>query len=125
MRKNAEMWCGCLAGTLAIEEYKAILHKCGFSGVSVEIVRVYTKDIIRSEFLSGANSDASEGDFETLDGAFAGALISADKWAGTAEVVFLLDTGDAIITSIENLLVISCYFSIDIIHSTNKKIENL
>ena len=54
-RKNAEMWCGCLAGTITINEYESILRKCGYINVKIEIAHVYT------------------------NGVFAGALISADK----------------------------------------------
>ena len=77
-RKSAEMWCGCLAGTISIAEYESILRKCGFTNVSVEVAHIYTKEIISSEFLGGA-ADINDSKMEALDGAFAGALISADK----------------------------------------------
>ena len=68
LRKNAEMWCGCLAGTITIAEYETILRKCGFTNIKIEIMHVYTKEII------GIESDLGD-----IDGAFASALISADK----------------------------------------------
>jgi len=68
LRKNAEMWCGCLAGTIAPVEYKAILQSCGFDKIDIEILHVYTKETI------GINVDLGD-----VDGVFAGALISADK----------------------------------------------
>jgi len=79
LRKNAEMWCSCLAGTITAQEYEDTLRKCGYTNISIEIVHVYTKEIIRSEFMMGLESNFVSADLETLDGAFAGALISADK----------------------------------------------
>jgi len=78
-RKNLEMWSSCLAGTITIDEYESILQKCGYSNVKIEIVHVYTKEIINSEFLNELKSNADDSELESLDGAFAGALISADK----------------------------------------------
>jgi len=78
-RKNAEMWCGCLAGALSVDEYESVLRKCGFSNVSIEIVHVYSKEMLSSEFLSDDAANVADVDLEALDGAFAGALISADK----------------------------------------------
>jgi len=78
-RKSAQMWCGCLAGTITVAEYESVLQKCGYKNVKIEIAHVYTKEIIRSEFLSGSDINAADIDLEVLDGAFAGALISADK----------------------------------------------
>jgi len=45
------MWSGCLAGTIAAEEYESILRSCGYRDIQIEIAHVYTKEIIRSEFL--------------------------------------------------------------------------
>ena len=79
IRKNAEMWCGCLAGTVTIQEYESILHECGFNDISIEIVHVYTKDVITSEFISAFQNDLPDVNLDTLEGAFGGALISANK----------------------------------------------
>ncbi|MDR2183355.1 MAG: arsenite methyltransferase [Clostridiales bacterium] len=68
LREDAEMWCGCLAGTITIAEYESILQNCGFSNIKIEIAHVYTKETI------GIRTDLGD-----IDGAFAGALISADK----------------------------------------------
>ena len=38
IRKIAEMWCGCLAGTLAATEYQRILEEVGFKDVDIEPV---------------------------------------------------------------------------------------
>ncbi|MCL1917024.1 MAG: arsenite methyltransferase [Peptococcaceae bacterium] len=79
IRKSAEMWCGCLAGTITIEAYESILRKCGYTNIQIEIAHVYTKEVILSEFMNQLESNIDNADLETLDGAFAGALISADK----------------------------------------------
>jgi len=78
-RKNTDMWCGCLAGSVTVEDYKSVLQKCGFTNINIEIAHVYTKEILGSEFLDGLESNIANTDLESLDGAFAGALISADK----------------------------------------------
>lgn len=79
LRKNAEMWCGCLAGTITIDAYNALLQKCGFTDIKIEIAHVYTKETIWSEFMNHLESSISNVDLDALDGAFAGALISGDK----------------------------------------------
>ena len=68
LRKSAEMWCGCLAGTITVAEYEAILQSAGFTNINIEISHVYTKETI------GINIDLGD-----VDGAFAGALIRAGK----------------------------------------------
>jgi len=78
-RRSAEMWCGCLAGTVSVGEYESLLRKCGFSNISIETVHIYTKEIIRSEFIGSVETGVTDTDLDRLDGAFAGALISADK----------------------------------------------
>ena len=79
LKKNVELWCGCLAGTITMDEYRRLLEDCGFGDVKIEIAHTYTKDVIRSEFLQHLEDGISEDLLESLDGAFAGALISADK----------------------------------------------
>ena len=79
IRKTAEMWSGCLAGTMTIGEYESVLQKCGYSNIKVEIAHVYTREILRAEFMDSIGSWIPDIDMENLDSAFAGALISADK----------------------------------------------
>lgn len=81
LRQQAEMWVGCIAGALTIEEYTQILKESGFNDVNIEIAHVYTKDVIES-ILSNKKilidyDDSSN--LELLDGAYAGALIKARK----------------------------------------------
>ncbi|MBI4519652.1 MAG: arsenite methyltransferase [Gemmatimonadetes bacterium] len=41
VRRNAELWAGCIAGALAEEEYVELLESAGFRQVGIERVRVY------------------------------------------------------------------------------------
>jgi len=79
LRKNAEMWCGCLAGTITSLQYEWILKECGFVDINIEIAHVYTREVITAEFLHSFESDLPDVKTDALDGAFAGALISAEK----------------------------------------------
>jgi len=81
IRKQAEMWCGCLAGTISPDEYKSILAKVGFTDIEINPVHIYTKDVIaglmegKPEVLPG-NAGIN---LDMVDGVFAGSLIKAIK----------------------------------------------
>jgi SAM-dependent methyltransferase len=80
IRKNVQMWVGCVAGALSVSEYERILKKVGFTGIEIMPVNIYTKDIIRSiaeEIKLGTNYSRLNED--ALDGAFAGAHVKAYK----------------------------------------------
>lgn len=78
IRQQAEVWCGCLGGTLEVEEYKNILKKIGFQKVTVEPVSVYTKAMVKDMFL-GDNATAGNVNLDEVDGAFASAHIKGVK----------------------------------------------
>ncbi|KPU45866.1 ubiquinone/menaquinone biosynthesis C-methyltransferase UbiE [Oxobacter pfennigii] len=80
MKRNVEMWAGCIAGALHVDEYRAILEKAGFKNIEIEPVNIYTKEVIESI----AGSKDIEGilngrDIDLLDGAYAGASVKAIK----------------------------------------------
>lgn len=79
LRRRAEMWCGCIAGTLEADEYRLMLEKAGFRDITIEPVHVYTKSVI--EDMAGSEYDdvINEVGIESVDGAFAGAHIKAYK----------------------------------------------
>jgi ubiquinone/menaquinone biosynthesis C-methylase UbiE len=81
IRKMAEMWVGCIAGSLSIEEYRRILERVGFKNIEITPVHIYTKDVV-SDVLRQKNYvpkiDVQE-ILERVDGAFAGAYIKAVK----------------------------------------------
>lgn len=82
IRKNAELWVGCIAGTLDVETYRNILQKVGFKNITIEPVHVYTTKVIEDiakQKNRSLHDICSPGDLELLDGAFAGAYIKALK----------------------------------------------
>ena len=77
VKKDMELWAGCFAGALAVEEYKAILEKVGFTKVSVEPAHVYSKEVVK-EMMKDFSADGNF-DLDSIDNAFAGAYIKAYK----------------------------------------------
>lgn len=81
IRKIAELWVGCIAGALNVDEYKRILQKVGFRDIQVEPVHIYTKEIVQ-ELIRGRHElqeTFKDLQWEQIDGAFAGAYIKAIK----------------------------------------------
>lgn len=81
VRKMAELWVGCIAGALSMEDYKTILQKVGFKDIQVEPVHIYTKDIVQ-ELIRGRRElqeTFKDLQWDQIDGAFAGAYIKAIK----------------------------------------------
>lgn len=56
IRKNMELWVGCVAGALEDAEYVHKLAKAGFEGIDIEPTRVYDINDART-FLSGQGID--------------------------------------------------------------------
>ena len=56
IRRNVELWVGCMAGALEENEYKRKLADAGFEEISIEPTRVYKVEQAR-EFLSGHGID--------------------------------------------------------------------
>jgi arsenite methyltransferase len=80
LRKRAEMWCSCLAGTLSPQEYAQHLAAAGFTEISVDPEHIYTKELIEEGFLGEVKRlGVKRSELEALDGAFAGAFIRARK----------------------------------------------
>ncbi|KYO65529.1 arsenite methyltransferase [Thermovenabulum gondwanense] len=81
IKKRAELWAGCVAGTIKAEEYKDILMRVGFKDIEIIPAHVYTKDLIEG-ILADKNKLIElerEIDLNEIDGAFAGAYIKAVK----------------------------------------------
>ena len=80
IRRNVQLWVGCIAGALSVREYERILKKVGFTGIEITPVNIYTKDVIRGIAQSKKLGDIySTLDEAALDGAFAGAHVKARK----------------------------------------------
>lgn len=77
LRRNVELWAGCIAGALEEKEYAAKLEKAGFTGVSLEPTRVYRIEEARG-FLSAQGIDI-EAIAPLVDGKFMSAFIRARK----------------------------------------------
>ena len=77
VRKNVELWIGCLAGALEEKEFEAKLKKVGFGDVSITPTRIYTIEDAR-DFLSATGIDA-DAMGPLVDGKFMSAFVRATK----------------------------------------------
>ena len=77
IRRNVELWVGCVAGALEESEYRAKLTSAGFEQVEVDPWRVYDIQDAR-EFLAGTGIDV-EAMAPRAEGKFASAFIRATK----------------------------------------------
>jgi len=77
VRKNMELWVGCIAGALEEMEYVHKLAKAGFDAIDVEPTRVYDISDARA-FLSGQGVDVDE-IAPQVEGKFMSAFIRATK----------------------------------------------
>jgi arsenite methyltransferase len=76
IRRNMELWVGCIAGALEDTEYVSKLAAAGFDQIGVEVWRVYDPADAR-EFLTNAGVD--EHQIAEAEGKFASAFIRAQK----------------------------------------------
>jgi SAM-dependent methyltransferase len=77
IRRNMELWVGCIAGALEEREYAAKLGAAGFTDVDVEPWRVYQIEDARG-FLTESGVDVDRLAAQ-VDGAFASAFVRARK----------------------------------------------
>ncbi len=77
IRRNVELWIGCVAGALEEDEYRAKLAKAGFEAIEIDPTRVYRAEDAR-EFLAGAGLDA-DAIAPQVEGKFMSAFIRARK----------------------------------------------
>jgi len=77
IRRNVELWIGCVAGALRDSEYAAKLTAAGFDNVDLEYTREYRAKEAHA-FLTDAGIDADAA-APVIDGAFASAFIRARK----------------------------------------------
>lgn len=77
LRRNVELWIGCLAGALEATKFERLLRDVGFVNPSIEPTRVYAAEDARA-FLTGAGLpiDAS---LAEIDGKFMAAFVRATK----------------------------------------------
>jgi len=77
LRKNMELWVGCIGGALSESDYRAKLAAAGFAAIDVEVTRVYHAEDAR-EFLAAEGID-DESAAEAADGRIVSAFVRATK----------------------------------------------
>ena len=77
LRRNVELWIGCVAGALEEAEYKRLLAEVGFEDIEVEPTRIYNTEDAR-DFLQGVGMDPAAIAPE-VDGRFMSAFVRARK----------------------------------------------
>jgi len=77
IKKNMELWIGCVAGALRDDEYIAKLSAAGFENIEIETTRVYGAEEARA-FLAGQHLDA-DALAKEIDGKFISAFVRATK----------------------------------------------
>ncbi len=82
VRKNMELWIGCVAGALEEQEFISLLSEAGFENPSIEPTRVYeAKDA--AAFLAGTGLDV-EALTPQIDGKFISAFVRGTKPAAAS-----------------------------------------
>jgi SAM-dependent methyltransferase len=82
IRRNIELWIGCVAGALEEADYRARLARAGFAEIDIEPTRIYRSEDAR-ESLENAGLDADTAG-PAIDGKFMSAFIRASKPAPVA-----------------------------------------
>jgi arsenite methyltransferase len=83
VKKNMELWIGCVAGALEEAEFLTLLRDVGFENPSIEPTRVYRSEDAAA-FLKGSGLDAEKFAIE-IDGKFFSGFIRATKPAVAAK----------------------------------------
>ena len=82
IRKNVELWIGCIAGALSDEDYRSKLALAGFENTDIEPTRVYDIEDAR-QFLAAQNIDV-DAIAPLVAGKFMSAFMRAYKPASAA-----------------------------------------
>ena len=77
VKRNMELWIGCVAGALEELDFLRLLSEVGFAKPSIEPTRIY-KSADAAAFLSGSGLDTDEFASQ-IDGKFMGAFVRATK----------------------------------------------
>ncbi|HEY5060907.1 MAG TPA: arsenite methyltransferase [Gemmatimonadaceae bacterium] len=80
VRRNMELWIGCVAGALEETEYRDLLADAGFRRVEVEPTRIYKAEDAAA-FLTGSGLDPATFAAQ-IDGKFMSAFVRAAKPSG-------------------------------------------
>jgi arsenite methyltransferase len=77
VRRNMELWVGCIAGAMEEYEYVQKLAKAGFESIDIEVTRIYNVEDAR-QFLAGEGVDV-DAIAPQVEGKFRSAFIRAEK----------------------------------------------
>jgi arsenite methyltransferase len=77
VRRNVELWVGCIAGALRDTEYVSKLTVAGFEDIEIEPTRIYAIEDAR-QFLTGQGIDV-DAIAKEVDGKFMSAFVRASK----------------------------------------------
>jgi arsenite methyltransferase len=83
VRRNMELWIGCVAGALEELEYRDLLADAGFRRVEIEPTRIYRAEDAAA-FLAGTGLDAAALS-KQIDGKFLSAFVRAVKPGARSE----------------------------------------
>ncbi|MBZ8140765.1 arsenite S-adenosylmethyltransferase [Rubrivivax gelatinosus] len=84
IRRNMELWAGCVAGALSDTDYLAKLAAAGFENAGIELTRVYGAEDAKA-FLAGQGAELQALAAE-VDGQFASGFVRAHKPLAAAAV---------------------------------------
>ena len=78
IRRDMELWVGCVAGALEEQEFLALLRGAGFEGSAIEPTRVYTKEDAAAMLESSGDPELMR-DLDEIDGKIMAAFVRATK----------------------------------------------
>ena len=78
LRRNVELWIGCVAGALHQDEYTQKLQAAGFTEISIEPTRVYTAEDAKG-LMQASGCNLEPGVLASIDGKFFSGFIHARK----------------------------------------------
>jgi len=78
VRRNMELWVGCVAGALEEQEFLGLLRDAGFEGPSIEPTRVYTREDAAA-MLDTSGDPLLAAQLDDIDGKFMAAFVRATK----------------------------------------------
>jgi SAM-dependent methyltransferase len=91
IRRNMELWIGCVAGALSDRDYLDKLARAGFTDAGIEFTRIYGADDAR-EFLAAQGAELQQLAAQ-VDGRFASGFIRATKPARAPATAAAAGTG--------------------------------
>ena len=79
VRRDMELWAGCISGALPEATYRALLAEAGFTDIEIEVTRRYSLADIQQSASGNALATLREDEREALAGRFVSAFVRARK----------------------------------------------